>query len=66
MGGEVVFMRSCVFLISDSPCSTHSRMKTASLPAARHYGMLYHDSASAGFDDHHNVLADSAGMWHGG
>ena len=41
-------------------------MRMASPPVARHYGMLYHDSASAGFDDHHNVLADSAGMWHGG
>jgi hypothetical protein len=29
----------------------------------RPYGMLYHDSASAGFDDHHNVMADSPGMW---
>ena len=28
-----------------------------------HYGLLYHDSASSGFDDHHNVLADSPGMW---
>jgi hypothetical protein len=29
----------------------------------RPFGMLYHDSASAGFDDHHNVMADSPGMW---
>ena len=24
---------------------------------------MYHDSASSGYDDHHNVLADSPGMW---
>jgi hypothetical protein len=29
----------------------------------RHFGMLYHDQESAGFDDHHNVMADSPSMW---
>ena len=29
----------------------------------RHYGMIYHDSGSAGFDDHHNIMADSPSMW---